>query len=142
MEATLEEFGQIDGLVLNHGTLEPVTRVGDSDVGAWKKGFDVNFFSAVAWVSRQLVRGLLWVQCEMTRLVGHGCTTCAAKVSWPHNLHFLGRSDQWLHGLGCIRRFEGCAKPSRLDFGGRGARCDQHLGSAGCRRYGDAERNS
>ena len=41
---------QIDGLVLNHGTLEPVTRVADGSVEAWKKGFDVNFFSAVAWV--------------------------------------------------------------------------------------------
>lgn len=62
MEATLEKFGQIDGLVLNHGTLEPVTRISDSDVGAWKRGFDVNFFSAVAWVSCPLVGGLLWVQ--------------------------------------------------------------------------------
>ena len=48
--------GQIDGLVLNHGTLEPVTRVADSGVEAWKRGFDVNFFSAVAWVSISLDR--------------------------------------------------------------------------------------
>ena len=61
MEATLEEFGQIDALVLNHGTLEPVTRISDSSVEAWKKGFDVNFFSAVAWVSCPIVGGLLRV---------------------------------------------------------------------------------
>ena len=42
--------GQIDGLVLNHGTLEPVTSIADGDIEAWKKGFDVNFFSAIAWV--------------------------------------------------------------------------------------------
>ncbi|KAG6991025.1 sterol 24-C-methyltransferase [Physcia stellaris] len=54
VEATLEEFGQIDALVLNHGTLEPVTRISDSSVEAWKKGFDVNFFSAVAWVTAAL----------------------------------------------------------------------------------------
>ena len=48
--------GQIDGLVLNHGTLEPVTRVADGSIEAWKRGFDVNFFSAVAWVSISLNR--------------------------------------------------------------------------------------
>ena len=48
--------GQIDGLVLNHGTLEPVTRIADGGIDAWKSGFDVNFFSAVAWVSISLNR--------------------------------------------------------------------------------------
>lgn len=48
--------GQIDGLVLNHGTLEPVTRVADGSIETWKRGFDVNFFSAVAWVSISLNR--------------------------------------------------------------------------------------
>ena len=48
--------GQIDGLVLNHGTLEPVTRIADGGIEAWKRGFDVNFFSAVAWVRISLNR--------------------------------------------------------------------------------------
>ncbi|KAL1956667.1 hypothetical protein VTO42DRAFT_6917 [Malbranchea cinnamomea] len=38
-------YGRLDGLVLNHGCLEPVAKVADADVEKWKKGFDTNFFS-------------------------------------------------------------------------------------------------
>lgn len=51
VEVTMKEFGQIDGLVINHGTLPPVTTVGNCDIEAWKQNFNVNFFSAVAFVS-------------------------------------------------------------------------------------------
>lgn len=51
IEYTLKEFGSFESLIINHGTLEPVGRVADSDVNEWRKGFDVNFFSAVAFVS-------------------------------------------------------------------------------------------
>ena len=51
----MQEFGQIDGLIVNHGLLPPVTRVADSDAEAWRKTFDVNFFSAVALVSSMII---------------------------------------------------------------------------------------
>lgn len=51
VDLTIKEFGQLDGLVINHGILPPVTHVRDSDVEAWKHNFDVNFFSGVAFVS-------------------------------------------------------------------------------------------
>ena len=51
IEYTLKEFDRFDGLVINHGTLDPVGRIASSDVKAWRAGFDVNFFSAVAFVS-------------------------------------------------------------------------------------------
>ena len=50
LELTLQEFGHLDGIVINHGMLPPVTRVGDSEIEAWKHNFDVNFFSAVSFV--------------------------------------------------------------------------------------------
>ena len=50
-ELATSEFGQIDGLVINHGLLSPVTRVADSKVEEWKKSFDINFFSAIELVS-------------------------------------------------------------------------------------------
>jgi NAD(P)-dependent dehydrogenase (short-subunit alcohol dehydrogenase family) len=56
VDLAIKEYGQLDGLVVNHGILEPVTRVGDSDAEEWRKNFDVNFFSAVA-----IVRGSCWV---------------------------------------------------------------------------------
>lgn len=50
VDLTVREFGRLDGLVISHGILPPVTHVGDCDVEAWKHHFDVNFFSGVAFV--------------------------------------------------------------------------------------------
>ena len=43
-----QKFGQLDGLIINHGMLDPVKRVGDSSAEEWRKAYDTNFFSAVA----------------------------------------------------------------------------------------------
>ncbi|KAL9604375.1 MAG: hypothetical protein Q9219_000563 [cf. Caloplaca sp. 3 TL-2023] len=43
-------FGGLDGLILNHGVLEPATRIANSDPNAWRRCFDVNFFSLVAFL--------------------------------------------------------------------------------------------
>lgn len=50
VDAAVREFGQIDGLVVNHGVLEPVTRLAGSNVEDWKTSFDINVFSALALV--------------------------------------------------------------------------------------------
>ncbi|KAG9317396.1 hypothetical protein JVU11DRAFT_1595 [Chiua virens] len=50
-------FGPVlDGLILNAGTLDPLTRVSDPTVSldAWKHHFDVNFFSLVSAVKAAL----------------------------------------------------------------------------------------
>ena len=70
---TIAEFGQIDGLILNHGTLSPVTRVSDSEAEDWKQSFDVNFFSCVAFVS--LVNKDYWHQTTDYPL-GTSCASC------------------------------------------------------------------
>ena len=51
VESALEAFGKLDGLILNHGMMDPVTKIETSDVAEWRKLFDVNFFSLVAFVS-------------------------------------------------------------------------------------------
>lgn len=51
VDLTIQEFGRMDGIVINHGVLTPVTPVVDCNIEAWKHNFDVNFFSAVAFVS-------------------------------------------------------------------------------------------
>lgn len=51
VEIVQQRWGRLDALVLNHGTLDPVRRVDEADVEAWKRGFDVNFFSFVGMVS-------------------------------------------------------------------------------------------
>ena len=50
IEVALSKFGQIDALVLNHGTLGEVARIADCDPEQVRQTFDVNFFSVVACV--------------------------------------------------------------------------------------------
>lgn len=58
VDFSLGQYGRLDGLVLNHGCLEPVQRVSGVDVDAWRKGFETNFFSYLDIVS--LSRSLSW----------------------------------------------------------------------------------
>ena len=51
----VDEWGRVDGLVLNHGTLAPVARVADSSAEGWEKGFRVNFLSCVEFVRNLLL---------------------------------------------------------------------------------------
>ncbi|KAL8990788.1 MAG: hypothetical protein Q9177_000640 [Variospora cf. flavescens] len=50
VEMAVKDFGKLDGLILNHGVLEPASRIVDSDPKAWRACFDVNFFSLVAFI--------------------------------------------------------------------------------------------
>lgn len=49
-ELAVKEFGQIDGLIVNHGMLPRTAKVDDSDPEEWRSCFDINFFSAIAFV--------------------------------------------------------------------------------------------
>ena len=65
VKRTIEAYGKLDGLVVNHAVLSPVERIAppttldleeeEEEVSAsiqrWKAAFDVNFFSVVALVS-------------------------------------------------------------------------------------------
>ena len=46
----LKEFKQLDGLVINHGVMTKATRLEHSSIDEWKSDYDVNVFSAVAFV--------------------------------------------------------------------------------------------
>jgi NADP-dependent 3-hydroxy acid dehydrogenase YdfG len=48
------KWNKLDGLIINHGVLEPVERIAKSDVEDWRKAFDVNFFAAVSLVRNYL----------------------------------------------------------------------------------------
>ncbi len=43
-------MGRLDGLIVNHGTLEPVQRIVDADMEEWRKSLEINVLSAVAMV--------------------------------------------------------------------------------------------
>lgn len=50
VELAQERWGRLDAVIVNHGTLDPVKKVADAGVEEWRKGFDVNVFSAVGLV--------------------------------------------------------------------------------------------
>ncbi|KAF2860330.1 NAD(P)-binding protein [Piedraia hortae CBS 480.64] len=49
-----DRFGQVDGLLVNHAVLEPVGRIADASVEAWRRAFDINFFSAIPLIQAAL----------------------------------------------------------------------------------------
>ena len=50
VELAISSFGQLDGLIVNHGILGDCNRIADSDLSAFQNVFDVNFFSTVAFI--------------------------------------------------------------------------------------------
>ncbi|KAL9081022.1 MAG: hypothetical protein Q9157_000338 [Trypethelium eluteriae] len=51
-DETMSRWGRIDGLVVNHGVLDPVKRISESFVAEWKEAFDINFFGSLALVRK------------------------------------------------------------------------------------------
>lgn len=52
VKSTLEKWQRIDGVIINHGTLEPIKRIADSTAEEWRASFEINAFSGIALVSR------------------------------------------------------------------------------------------
>ena len=50
VDLAAKEFGRLDGLIVNHGIIDPVTKLRHTNAEDWKRSFDVNFISAVAFV--------------------------------------------------------------------------------------------
>lgn len=48
VELAKSRWQKLDGLVVNHGVLDPVKRLADSSAEEWRASYDVTFFSAVA----------------------------------------------------------------------------------------------
>ncbi|KAI1392543.1 NAD(P)-binding protein [Hypoxylon trugodes] len=54
ISSTLKSFGRIDGIVVNHGVLTPITKIFESSVEEWKHAYDINFFSALALIKEAI----------------------------------------------------------------------------------------
>jgi NAD(P)-dependent dehydrogenase (short-subunit alcohol dehydrogenase family) len=48
---TMTTFGRLDSIVLNAGTLDPVSRLDNASASAWRECFDINVFSNISLVS-------------------------------------------------------------------------------------------
>ncbi|KAH6628624.1 hypothetical protein F5144DRAFT_594592 [Chaetomium tenue] len=84
-ELAILTFGRIDGVVVNHGMLSPMTRIENASVEEWKKLYDANFFSALALVSwrRRTKEAIPHIRASKGRIVfiSSGAAT-AAYTSW------------------------------------------------------------
>ncbi|KAF5363292.1 hypothetical protein D9756_000447 [Leucocoprinus leucothites] len=55
VSTAVKTYSTLDGVVLNAGTLDPLCHIGDNTpLSAWKKHFDVNFFSLVTAIKATL----------------------------------------------------------------------------------------
>jgi NAD(P)-dependent dehydrogenase (short-subunit alcohol dehydrogenase family) len=50
VDLAVSKFGHLDGLIVNHGVLNPVKRISETDAKEWSEAFDINVFSAIAIV--------------------------------------------------------------------------------------------
>lgn len=56
----VNSFGKLDGVVINHGVLEP-KRFADESIQDTKTFYDVNLFSYIAMVRHQTVSSIGWL---------------------------------------------------------------------------------
>ncbi|CCC08821.1 unnamed protein product [Sordaria macrospora k-hell] len=47
-------YGKLDGVVVNHGVLTPITRLAEASIEDWKNHYDVNVFSALSIVKEAI----------------------------------------------------------------------------------------
>ncbi|ORY67264.1 short-chain dehydrogenase [Pseudomassariella vexata] len=79
IKAALEAFGKINGMVINHGVLTPVTRIADSNAEEWRRAYDINVMSAVALLKEAIPE--LRKSKGRVVLVSSGAATSAV-VAW------------------------------------------------------------
>jgi NAD(P)-dependent dehydrogenase (short-subunit alcohol dehydrogenase family) len=48
VEATLDEFGRIDAIINNAGTIDPIASIADGDMVAWRTNWRINVLGSVA----------------------------------------------------------------------------------------------
>lgn len=55
VDLAINEFGALNGLIINHGAIFGVSRLVDCDINEWRKLFDINYFSALAFVRNKVL---------------------------------------------------------------------------------------
>lgn len=70
-------WNRLDGLVVNHGVLEPVKKICDTDAEEWRAAFDVNVFSGVALVYLLFCPPTLP---NLTNSTDQGCSARSARL--------------------------------------------------------------
>lgn len=81
VEVANDRFGRIDGLLINHGALDPVKKVADSTAEEWRKAFDTNVFSAIALV--RIMEHIILVDLTISRVMTDASLN-RSRLPYPH----------------------------------------------------------
>ncbi|ETS84310.1 hypothetical protein PFICI_02335 [Pestalotiopsis fici W106-1] len=54
IEAAVKAFGKVDGIVINHAVLTPLSKIADVDIEEWRRSYDINVASPLALVKAAL----------------------------------------------------------------------------------------
>ncbi|KAF2473265.1 NAD(P)-binding protein [Lindgomyces ingoldianus] len=54
VEVAISRWGKLDAVIVNHGVLDPVKKVANTDVEEWRKAFDINVFSGISLIQTAL----------------------------------------------------------------------------------------
>lgn len=140
VDLALSTWGRLDGVIINHGQVEPVQRVVDADMDAWRKSFDLNVFSYIAMV---------YISCTaVSRSTAHCFTTDqiintrTTQVQGTHSGYIVGRCSQSDLHVGMLRRGEGSTEPRSNNSSERGTRHYHHVNPARSSRHGNAADDS
>lgn len=71
----MSRWNRLDGVIINHGTLDPVKKVADSSAEEWRKSFDINVFSALSIVSVSVLKSQYAL--PLTRCIAFGSIPAA-----------------------------------------------------------------
>jgi NAD(P)-dependent dehydrogenase (short-subunit alcohol dehydrogenase family) len=105
--AAVGKWGRLDGLVVNHGTMGAVDKIEDLSLDGWRKGFEINFFSAVELVRTYLLVFLSVFVLIVIYISDQDCATTSTKEQGPDYLHFYRRLPKRTGRNINILRFKG-----------------------------------
>lgn len=124
VKLAVDTYGRLDGLVLNHGALDEVKRISDSDVEGWKRVFDINFFSCINVVCIVSFYARFYLILDLIRKRGHAFRILTALIpdpasspstssnQWSNYIHFFRSSSRRILDVGTIRCFQSGHEPS------------------------------
>ena len=116
VDTAIKTFGQLDGMVLNHGLLGQIGKISEADPQQWKEGFDINFISLVAFV-RVSHKCSSTLRSMLTTKPGQSSSPSSPRVQGKNHLHVLRCSSHRIPRLGSLRRYQGRHEQLRYEPG-------------------------
>jgi NAD(P)-dependent dehydrogenase (short-subunit alcohol dehydrogenase family) len=126
VDLAISKWNQLDGLIVNHGVLDPVKRIADSDAQEWRSAFDVNVFSAIAMVRFVLAKMSLLNLTPKTDQSSTSHSACLP-LRWEDHPRIVWRGSLSLCYMGSLWRVQSSLEPCSHDARSRRTQCYHHI---------------